>query len=91
MSTKPGFARNLSTTRLDLILFDLSNPTHLELNLRLLHDPAFQSNFGDYGLHTQADIHRLWSSTLIDVLLKKWVYRLKALGTDKFIHLRSRQ
>lgn len=65
MSTKPGFARNLSTTRLDLILFDLSNPTHLELNLRLLHDPAFQSNFGDYGLHTQADIHRLWSSTLI--------------------------
>jgi RimJ/RimL family protein N-acetyltransferase len=64
-ATKPGFARSLSTTRLNLILVDLSNPTHLELNLRLLHDPAFLTNFGDYSLHTLADIRRLWSSTLI--------------------------
>jgi Acetyltransferase (GNAT) domain len=65
MTSKPGFTPALSTTRLHLVLFDPSNATHLELNLRLLHDPAFLANFGDYGLHTQSDIHRLWASTHI--------------------------
>jgi hypothetical protein len=60
-----GFARTLETTRFNLILFDISNPTHLELNLRLLYDPAFQANFGDYGIKTQDDVLRLWVSTLI--------------------------
>src|SRR5256885_10535303 len=64
-SSKPGFAQTLGTTRLNLTLFDISNPTHLELNLRLLYDPTFQANFGDYGLKSQDDVHRLWASNLI--------------------------
>lgn len=64
-SLNHGFARTLETTRFNLILFDISNPTHLELNLRLLYDAAFQTNFGDYGIKTQDDVQRLWVSTLI--------------------------
>jgi RimJ/RimL family protein N-acetyltransferase len=65
MAFKPGFAPILETARLNLIHFDVSNPTNLELNLRLLYDPAFQADFGDYGLTTQDDVYRLWASTLI--------------------------
>jgi hypothetical protein len=65
MASSPGFAYTLETTRLNLILFDVSNPTHLELSLRLFHDPAFQLNLGDYGLRTQDDVRRLWAATHI--------------------------
>jgi len=41
MASKPSFAPTLETTRLNLILFNSSNSIHLELNLRLLRDPAF--------------------------------------------------
>jgi hypothetical protein len=65
MASSPGFAPTLETTRVNPNLFDVSYPTHLELNLRLLHDPTFQLNFGDYGPRTQDDVRRLWAATHI--------------------------
>jgi hypothetical protein len=65
MASSPGFAPTLEATCLNLILFDVSNPTHLEPSLRLLHDPVFQLTFGDYGLRTQDNVRRLWAATHI--------------------------
>lgn len=103
MASKPSFAPTLETTRLNLILFDSSNPTRLELNVRLLHDPAFQSNFGDYGLRTQDDVRRLWASTHIKPTISeavgqacpRWLRRVSEARPRNSIHpcyrLRSRR
>ena len=61
----PGFAPILETPRLHLVLYDIAKPTHLELNLRMINDPAFLANFGDYGFTTRDEIYRLWAGTLI--------------------------
>jgi len=60
-----GFAPVLETPRLTLLLFELSDTLQMDLQLRLLHDPAFQANFGDYGIETRDDVFRLLSHTQI--------------------------
>jgi len=64
-ASSSGFAPTLQTARLTLLRCDISNPLHVELNLVLLHDPAFQANFGDFGIRTHADVIRLMNVTSI--------------------------
>lgn len=60
-----GFGTTLKTPRLTLLPFDMSNTLHMDLQLKLLHDPAFQANFGDYGVETHDDVFRLINHTRI--------------------------